>query len=472
MLDFKRSESAEAALKFFEDISKIPHGSGNTKYIADYLVEFARECGLECHRDEYDNVIIKKPASAGYENKAGIIFQGHLDMVAEKLPTVDKDMESEGLEIYIDGEFLRAKGTSLGGDDGVALAYAMAILDGEYEHPAFEAVFTSDEEIGLVGANNIDGSLINGRMLINIDSDEEGVFTVGCAGGMRSDINLPVSRARYDGNTYSVKVTGLMGGHSGIEIDKGRLNANKLLAELLNCDIDYRIISINGGNADNAIPRECVAVISLPVGIEVLAKSADALVDKYRAIENALEVEIEPVSTSDTPFDEESTCATVALLCELPSGVIAMSEDISGLVETSLNLGTLKTEDNYVSASFSVRSSKGKSKRALGDTLQEIAVRYGADYSERGEYPAWEYRRESHLRDVMKSVYENMYGKEPQILTIHAGLECGLFTEKIPGIDCVSIGPDNFDIHTTDEHLSLPSFVRVWEYLLNVLKNI
>ena len=472
MLNFTGYESAKAALKFFEDISKIPHGSGNTKYIADYLVEFAKARNLKYSRDEYDNVIIKKPASRGYENKAGIIFQGHLDMVAEKLPTIDKDMKKEGLELYIDGEFLRARGTTLGGDDGVALAYAMAILDGEYEHPAFEAIFTSDEETGLIGANKLDGSLVDGRMLINIDSDEEGVFTVGCAGGMRSDIKLPVKRAQFDGNTYSVKVTGLMGGHSGVEIDKGRLNANKLLAELLNCNIDYRLVSINGGNADNAIPRESVAIITLPVGIEVLAKNADTLVEKYRAIESALEVEIEPATAGDMPLDEESTCAVVALLCELPSGVIAMSEDIAGLVETSLNLGILKTDGECVNASFSVRSAKGKAKRALGDTLSEIAVRYGADYSERGEYPAWEYRRDSHLRDVMKSVYENMYGKEPKIVTIHAGLECGLFTEKIPGIDCVSIGPDNFDIHTTEEHLSLPSFVRVWEYLLNVLKNI
>ena len=472
MLNFTGYESAASALRFFEDISKIPHGSGNTKYIADYLVEFANARGLKCNRDEYDNVIIKKPASRGYENKPGIIFQGHLDMVAEKLPTIDKDMEKEGLEIYIDGEFLRAKGTTLGGDDGVALAYAMAILDGEYEHPAFEAIFTSDEETGLIGANKLDGTKVEGKMLINIDSDEEGVFTVGCAGGMRSDIKLPITRTHYDGNAYSVKVTGLAGGHSGVEIDKGRLNANKLLAELLNCDIDYRLISINGGNADNAIPRECVATIALPVGIEVLAKNADALVQRYRDIECTLEVEIEPVKSDGTPLDEESTAAVVALLCELPSGVIAMSEDIKGLVETSLNLGILKTADDYVNVSFSVRSAKGAAKRALGDTLREIAIRYGADYSERGEYPAWEYRRDSHLRDVMKSVYENMYDKEPKIVTIHAGLECGLFTEKIPGIDCVSIGPDNFDIHTTEEHLSLPSFVRVWEYLLNVLKNI
>ncbi len=472
MLDFTGYEAAQAALRFFEDFSSIPHGSGNTKYIADYLVEFAKSRKLQYNRDEYDNVIIKKPASLGYENKPGIIFQGHLDMVAEKLPNLDKDMEKEGLDLYIDGEFLRARGTTLGGDDGVALAYALAILDGEYEHPAFEAIFTSDEETGLIGANKLDGSLVDGKMLINIDSDEEGVFTVGCAGGMRSDIALPVKRAEFKGEGYEVKVSGLMGGHSGVEIDKGRLNANKLLAELLNCDIDYRLVSINGGNADNAIPRESAAIISLPVGIEVLAKRADALVDKYRAIEGALEVEIAPIQITDIPLDEESTCAAVALLCELPSGVIAMSEDIEGLVETSLNLGILKTTGECVNASFSVRSAKGSSKRALGDTLSEIAVRYGADYSERGEYPAWEYRKESHLRDVMKSVYENMYGKEPQIMIIHAGLECGLFTEKIPGIDCVSIGPDNFDIHTTEEHLSLPSFVRVWEYLINVIKNI
>ncbi len=498
MLNIPEYAAHEAIFRHFEAFSKIPHGSGNTEKIADFFVEFAKERGLECYRDGANNVVIRKPATAGYEDRPAVIFQGHLDMVAEKVTGAAIDMERDGLTLYRDGDFIRAKDTTLGGDDGVALAYAMAVLDSDdIPHPDFEAVFTSDEEIGLLGAVALAPEAVKGRLLINIDSDAEGVFTVGCAGGVRSDISLPVG---YEKNSfpkaYRVRLHGFKGGHSGVEIDKGRANAVKVLGEIMNMHYPYemRIASISGGNADNAIPRECEAVIC---GGEELAGAFAEIFERrrgmmavmpdrmtteeYRALDKTgrLLADVEPdatleVSEVEPPelvLDEESHTDLVCLLIQLPSGVIAMSKALPDLVETSLNLGILRLGER-AEISFSVRSAVGAAKRALCERLEETAKKFGADYGERGEYPAWEYREESHLRDVMVEVYEKMYGKKAEVVTIHAGLECGIFAEKLPGIDCVSIGPDNYDIHTTEERLSIPSFVRVWEYLLEVLKNI
>ena len=474
MINTDDIRGCESVVRFFEEFSRIPHGSGNTAMIADYLVDFARARGLDYVRDGADNVVIRKTATAGYENRPAIIFQGHLDMVAEKKPGAAIDMEKEGLTLYRDGDFLKAKDTTLGGDDGVALAYALAVLDSDdIPHPDFEAVFTSDEEIGLLGAVALSPEAVKGRLLINIDSDAEGIFTVGCAGGMRSDISLPVKREDYAGESYRLKASGFKGGHSGVEIDKGRVNACKALAEILAKIDGIRINEIRGGNADNAIPRECECVFTA-TGIDTanVAGLADEVIAKFIDIEPEAKASLELCETCAPALSEDSSRAVVALLNELPSGIIAMSSDIDGLVETSLNMGILKTTESSVDVSFSVRSAKGAEKRALGDRLAAIAASYGASCSERGEYPAWEYKQDSHLRDVMVGVYEKIYGKTPEILIIHAGLECGIFSEKLPGIDCVSIGPDNFDIHTTEERLSLSSLARVWEYLKAVLKEI
>ena len=474
MINTDDIRSCEKVVRFFEEFSKIPHGSGNTSLIADYLVDFAKTRSLEHSRDNADNVVIKKPATAGYENRPAIIFQGHLDMVSEKKPGASIDMEKEGLTLYRDGDFLKAKDTTLGGDDGVALAYALAVLDSDdIPHPNFEAVFTSDEEIGLLGAVALDPEAVKGRLLINIDSDAEGIFTVGCAGGMRSDISLPVSVESSDAESYRLRVYGFKGGHSGVEIDKGRVNACKALAEILALIGKVRIIEVRGGNADNAIPRECECSFSADgFDIAKALKTAKESIAKHLNIEPDADVIIEKRDTAPLAISESDSEKVVSILNELPSGIIAMSSDIEGLVETSLNMGILKTAEDSVNVSFSVRSAKGADKRALGDRLAAIAASYGAGYSERGEYPAWEYKKDSHLRDVMVEVYEKMYKKSPEVVIIHAGLECGIFSEKMPGIDCVSIGPDNFDIHTTEERLSLSSLARVWEYLKEVLKAI
>lgn len=474
MINISDHKSIEKVVRFFEEFSAIPHGSGNTSMIADYLVDFAKKRNLDYSRDSADNVVIRKAATKGYEDRPGIIFQGHLDMVAEKKPESDIDMEKDGLKLYRDGDFLRAENTTLGGDDGVALAYALAILDSDdIPHPSFEAVFTSDEEIGLLGAVAINPAAIKGRLLINIDSDEEGVFTVGCAGGMRSDVVLPVRRTNSANDSYRVKVSGFKGGHSGVEIDKGRVNANKALVEIISKIGDISIKDIRGGNADNAIPRESECVFSSSFDHTALINKLGAeLKAKYADIEPDISVIVEKIENTAAGVSVEDSMRLISLLDKLPSGIIAMSSDVEGLVETSLNMGILRLNADSAEISFSVRSAKGSEKQKLGEKLMAIAKDHGAEYSTRGEYPAWEYKKDSHLRDVMKKVYEDMYKVSPKIVIIHAGLECGIFSEKLDGIDCVSIGPDNYDIHTTEERLSLSSFERVWQFLIRVLREI
>ena len=473
MLDFSNYPSSEKALRFFEEFSKIPRGSGNTKKIADYLVAFATERGLEVIRDNSDNVIIKKPATQGYENRPGVIIQGHTDIVALKEPDCGIDMEKEGLDLYIDGENLRARGTTLGADDGVAMAYAMAILDSnDIEHPALEAVFTSDEETGLIGATALDADVLNGRMLINIDSDEEGIFTAGCAGGGRIDIKLPIKAKTHIGRIFSLKIEGLKGGHSGVEIHKNRANAIKVAAEILSKIEDVRLGKTTAGSADNAIPSNALILFTTKTSIFEISQIISDVKDQLPEDESDVKFGIDMSISSAKLLSIEDSANLLSLICEMPNGVTRMSEDIEGLVETSLNMGILNLDDKNLELTISVRSAKGEEKAKLISKVREIAEGHGATVGVRGEYPAWEYRKDSHLRDVMCRVYNEMYGKEATVVTIHAGLECGIFSDKMDGLDCVSIGPDNRDIHTPDERLSLPSFNRVYEYLINVLKNI
>ncbi len=474
MLKIPEYKSAEKVFRYFEEISKIPHGSGNTAKIADYLVNFAKERGLHYVRDCADNIIISKPATEGYENRPAIIFQGHTDMVAEKTADSEVDMEKDGLEIYRDGDFIRAKNTTLGGDDGVAVAYALAVLDSsDIPHPHFQAVFTTDEEVGLTGAMTLDPKHLVGTLMINIDSDAEGIFTAGCAGGVRVDVSLGAKRRKIAHACSSITVSGLQGGHSGTEIDKGRLNAIKLLGEMLSDIPNIKIASLSGGNADNAIPRSAECVFYADGFTKNAAEELfERFRKKYYTAEPAISFTYNTQAAFTEAFCDEGTKSIISLINEEPSGVIAMSEDIEGLVETSLNLGIIRTVDEGVSLSFALRSSKGEKKQKLKEKVREIAARYGGVCEERSEYPAWEYRKESHLREVMCEVYERLYGKRAEVITIHAGLECGILSDKIEGLDCVSIGPDNFDIHTTEEHLSISSTARVWEFLKEVLKSV
>ena len=473
MLDFNDFPSSEKALRFFEEFSKIPRGSGNTKAIADYLVKFANDRSLTVIRDESNNVIIKKGATSGFESRPGVIIQGHTDIVALKEPGCPINMEKEGLELYRDGDYLRARGTTLGADDGVAMAYALAILDSDdVAYPALECVFTSDEETGLIGATNLDTSVLDGRMLINIDSDEEGIFTAGCAGGGRIDITMPVKTKTHIGQIYMLKIGGFKGGHSGVEIHKNRTNAIKCAAEILSKLEGLKLGKMEAGSADNAIPSDAYAIFSTKSSIIEISNIVNDVKDALPEEESEAKFNIEMSISSAKVMSVEDSKNLLSMICEMPNGVTRMSEDIEGLVETSLNMGIIKLSDKALNLTISVRSAKGEEKAKLISRVREIAECHGAAVSVRGEYPAWEYRRDSHLRDVMCKVYGDMYGKDATVVTIHAGLECGIFSDKMDGLDCVSIGPDNHDIHTPDERLSLSSFNRVYEYLINVLKNL
>ncbi len=462
---------------FFEEICAIPHGSRNTKKISDFLVNFAKEQGLTYIQDEMGNVILFGEGTCGMENHEPVVLQGHMDMVCEKDADVTLDMAVEGLDLTHDGRYIFAKGTTLGGDDGIALAYAMALLsDKSIAHPPLEIIITVDEEIGMLGADAIDVSMLKGRTLINLDSEDEGVFTVACAGGATATISLPVERRAVYGPCIRLSVSGLQGGHSGAEIHKNRANANKLMGEFMariQKLMPLRLTSLAGGTKDNAIPRSCQATL-VAMGIHLerindIAQEFQAEVreqyDEPEALIQAFDVD----ALGGNSLTDESTAKVIGLLCAAPNGVQAWSQDMEGLVQTSLNLGVLKLGER-LTATFSVRSSVNAEKEALLEKLRELTAFYEGAYSQMGEYPAWEYKKDSHLREVMVQVYKEMFGKEPKVLAIHAGLECGLLAEKMPGLDCVSIGPQMHDIHTSREKLDIASTARTWRFLLEVLK--
>lgn len=473
-IDFSDFPGAESVFSFFSEISSIPRPSGKRAGIADYLTAFAKKRGLDFIRDGADNVIIKKPASAGLEDRPTVILQAHTDMVPAKTADCTLDLENDGLALLRDGDFLSADGTTLGADDGIGVAYILALLDGDFSHPAIEALFTSDEEIGLIGAAALNPDSLDGRILINLDSDDEGVFIAGCAGGATVSATLPIKREPSSMPAYAVSVCGLIGGHSGADIDKGRENAAKLFAELFREQKGARIAALAGGSADNAIMRKCTAVIysDCPDFLDTVGKFYEKTAARIKNNEPDFKLCAEPVSSNIQPLDEKSSDAIISILSDMPNGIIGMSRDIDGLVETSLNLGILSLEENSLKLSSSVRSSKDGEKKALCKKLLELYERHGASASVLGDYPGWDYSPASHLRDVMSEAYQQLYSAEPTVMAIHAGLECGILASKLPGLDCVSIGPDCFDIHTTEERLSLSSAARVWDFIKEILTRI
>lgn len=470
---------AKEVFRFFSEICRMPHGSGNVEQISDYLVAFAKSRGLFYLQDEAKNVIMIKEATAGYEEEEPIILQGHMDMVAVKKPDCPKNMKTEGVDLCIEGDYLYAKETSLGGDNGIAVAYILAILDSDtIAHPRIEAVITVDEEIGLLGAKAVDLSVCRGRRLINMDSEEEGIFTVSCAGGARIHCKLPAARSMSEGVKYTIRVEGLQGGHSGGEIHKERGNSNVLAGRILyTCQkaVPVRLVSMEGGLADNAISREtCMEVVVDPADAEcfeeALAKAGAAIRKELATKDPGVQVVI--ADRNEGTFEAvtlEDSKKAAWLLLVLPNGVCAMSADIQGLVQTSLNLGILRLQKEALQLDYSVRSSVGSEKELLLSKVQAIVDSCGGSWEVSGEYPAWEYKKESVLRDKMVAVYQEMYGKKPVIAAIHAGLECGLFADKLEGLDCVSIGPEMWDIHTTEERLGISSTERVWKYILALL---
>ena len=572
-----------AVLRFFEEICSIPHGSGNTGKISDYLVRFARERQLDFRKENCNNVIIRKPASPGYEYAPTVILQGHMDMVTVKTGDCLKDLSREGLDLQVvqmpganptepaDTWWLTAKGTSLGGDDGIAVAYALAILDDDnIPHPPLEAVFTVDEEVGMLGATALDASDLKGRILLNIDSEDEGIFTVSCAGGLTAVAKVPCQREVESGTLLSLRLDGFTGGHSGVEIGEGRLNAILTAGRLLHMlkEPDLRLVSMTGGEKDNAIAAFCDIQLLLPetdkalpadgvrspaqdlrkmsesvletkddactgnslaecgdeciqnpaVGmtfpaqdpwkiLEAVPETSDdtctesslsecddtssrhpAPADRVRRLEEKIRQEIARLcriyrgkddaiqvslqaeqAASVSCMTAKSTAQLLQMLMNLPNGIQRMSPDVEGLPQTSLNLGILRTEEAGVRLHCSLRSAVEEEKYFLLERLRSYLGLFGGTVMVEGDYPGWAYRPLSRLRDVMTEVYLQQYGREPVVEGIHAGLECGIFCAKLPGLDCISFGPQINEIHTTREALSLASVERTWRLLLETL---
>ncbi len=468
---------------YFEEISRIPHGSGNIGKISDYLRDFAKERGLFHIQDKFGNVVIVKEEAAGFEKEEPYILQAHMDMVAVADEGCDIDMKTESLRLKTEAGKIYAEHTSLGGDDGIGVAYCLALLDTEdIALPRLEVILTADEETGMEGAKEIDLSMLQGHRMINLDQEEEGIFIVSCAGGARVDVKIPLAEDSGDTQNMrqlTMRVKGLLGGHSGVEIDKGRGNANWILGALL-CGLsqrfDIRLSKIQGGQADNAIPREAEALILVReedvAEIDAFLKTEE---EKFRTELGekdpgfALEKVCHNGIVCDKSCTKESTAQALACICKLPNGVIDRSADVEGLVETSLNLGVMSLQENELRLSYAVRSSVDSSRENLCRHMIEIAERAGARAKVKNAYPGWAYRKDSPLREKMTAAYRELFGKAPTIQAIHAGLECGILAGKIADLDCVSIGPDLSDVHTAQEKMDIASVERVWNYLLKVL---
>lgn len=465
---------------YFEEISKIPHGSGNIEEISNYLVEFAKKHELFYIQDELKNVIIIKEASSGYEKEPAVILQGHMDMVAVKTPESSIDLQKQGLCLAIEGDFVYAKETSLGGDDGIAVAYALALLEADdIKHPRLEVVITVDEEVGMDGARGIDLSMLSGKRMLNLDSEDEGIFLTSCAGGVRQKCTLRLAEFMRNGCAYEITVGGLLGGHSGVDIHKERGNSNCIFTRLLwnlTKELGVSLHSLEGGLADNAIPRETKAVVIVDTEekdkfAEIVKTTERQLMNELAGKDGGVGIQFKELFEGDHAcVTKEDTVKLAGFLLSIPNGVQAMSADVSGLVQTSLNMGILKYDKGKLTVDISLRSSIESEKQALVEKVAAATLLAGGTYELSGDYPGWQYRVESPLREKMIAVYENMYGDKPKVEAVHAGLECGILASKITDLDCVSLGPQMNDIHTTEETLSISSTKRVWEYLLQLLE--
>ncbi len=466
----------ERVFHYFEEICNIPHPSYHEEKISAYLVDFAKAHNLEYYTDDLYNVIIIKEASEGMENVPPIILQGHMDMVAEQDPDCTKDMLTEGLDLEVVDGYVTAKGTTLGGDDGIAVAMSLALLEDEtLKHPRLEVIITVSEEVGMEGAAGIDVSMIQGRKLLNLDSEEEGHFLCGCAGGCRMELEYPAKKEQVKGALVSVEVSDCKGGHSGTEIDKGRANAsymvNRILAAALEVS-DVNLVEFIGGTKDNAIPRATSAkVIASAEAVKAMETEAAAIKNEYAVTDPDMKIAIK--SEGNVVVDgvsAEDTKKMIQLLSCMPDGVQAMSHDIEGLVETSLNLGILKLTDEGLNFSCALRSSVDSAKAALMRKVTMVGNAFGCKISTHGQYPAWEYKRESSFRDELVALYEEMTGEKALVETLHAGVECGLLASKLPGLDAVSIGPEMHDIHTPKERLGIASTERIYNYVRRVIE--
>jgi dipeptidase D len=478
-----QNSNANLVFAYFEEISSIPRGSGNERAISNYLADFARKLNLQVVQDKALNIIIKKPATKGYEKAPTVIIQGHMDMVCEKNIGTEHNFEKDPLKLEIVGDKIYAKGTTLGADDGIAVAYGMALLaDDKIEHPALEVLLTTDEEAGMTGAMEICADNIKGKILINLDNEEEGFLLVSCAGGIRTRSSIKIElESILEEEIFHIEVRGLKGGHSGTDINKGKGNANKLLGRVLKAildDINLNLVSISGGSKNNAIPREADAYIT--VGKEEKEKLF-TIVKKFNEIfRNELQGQDSEVTLSiksdkaifKDKFTKKCSEKVVNLLYLYPNGVNTMSANIDGLTESSTNLGILGIKNNEVEFDCAVRSSVPSLKEDIVLRIKAITEIMGGSFDSNAAYPAWEYKKDSPIRDLCIDVYKKSYNKDPKVYAIHAGVECGLFEEKLGDLDMISFGPDIRGAHTPEENMSISSAERVWDYLLDVLKKI
>ena len=469
------SNIASLMFHYFEEISAIPRGSGNEKGIADHLVAFAEERGLWCYRDEANNVFIKKAATAGREKDAPVLLQGHTDMVCEKLPEVKHDFLVDPLKLYVENGWLKAKGTTLGADDGVAVAAMMAILDGAVaSHPALECLFTTSEETGMDGAVAFDFSLVSARRLLNLDSADEALVVCGCAGGVRSEILLNGAKTPAEGKTVAITVSGLCGGHSGEDIHLGLANANRLVARILlalSAELDLRICSVNGGSKDNAIPRDCTATVvigDVDRAFEMVYAEAERISCELADADSGFSCSI-CICDDEVAFDADFSARLLAAVSNAPCGVIEMSRDADGLVEWSSNLGVIATDENGVSLTFQSRSTMEARLDHITRVIEALAKACGGSARHHGRYSGWNYEKNSPLRDRYISAYRELFGGEAKPVIIHAGLECGLIRAKIPDMDMISIGPENIGLHSPSERLNIASAERFWQLLEKIL---
>ena len=482
-LDITNIEPQEV-FRYFKIICDIPHGSFNTEGISNFLVKFAAGHNYKCTKDDKGNVIIFAPATPGCEKAPALILQGHMDMVCEKAPGCDADMTRDPLKTLVEGDWLTADGTTLGGDDGIAVAMMLAVLDSsEIAHPALECVFTTDEEVGLLGAEALDVSELKGRRMLNMDSESEGAFTVGCAGGADLILAVHGRRSEKSGRVLKIKVSGLLGGHSGEMIGAGRANADLLMARILYTlyrKTEFRLLSVQGGNKDNAIPREAEASLLFPSAVDrkkvkkQIKEIRKALKNEYAVCDPGLTVKADWVKENTAElrpaFTKNDTRKFIRFLMAVPNGVIEYTPGLAGMPQTSLNLGILTTAADGISAEFLVRSSVNSQKQMMMDRLSCIAAQFEGSVRIVGQYPAWEYRTESDFRDLLQGVFKDTYGKDAAICVTHGGLECGLLAAKMPGLDAVSIGPEMSGIHTPDEKLNIPSVQRTWQFLIAALE--
>ncbi|WP_419725283.1 aminoacyl-histidine dipeptidase [Terrisporobacter petrolearius] len=477
---------SELVFNYFEEISKVPRGSGNEQGISDYLAREGKRLGLEVVQDENLNVLIKKPATKSYENAPTVIIQGHMDMVCEKNKGKEHDFTKDPIELRVDGDYLYATDTTLGADNGISVAMGLALLaSDDIEHPALEVIFTADEEETMNGAMNIKGELFKGEYIINLDSEEEGTITVSCAGGVTAVVTIDKEYKTVENkkSAYKIDIKGLLGGHSGMEIDKQRANSNVLMGRLLNhisnvCNIEFDLVTVEGGLKNNAIPREAECIILVNSNDESkLEKEINNVLqifkNEYKTSDPDVTIEFEKCEKAyDKALNDKCRENIIELINLMPRGIQTMSMDIKGLVESSTNLGVIaNNEENFV-FEFATRSSVKSLKDDLNNRMTLLCNKLGVKLDLMDDYPEWEYAKDSKLEKICVDTYEEVMGKKPEIVAIHAGLECGLLLDAIKGAQAISIGPNLFDVHTPNEHLDIPSTDRTWKYLVAILKNI